>query len=501
MAPTGGGQGLALYSARFDARESRPFGLAADVLAVSASGEMALSLDRHTVTSMLSEGRLARAPRAGGSAPRELLDGVVDADWSRDGQSLAISREDGTEARIEFPVGRTLFKSGGYLSSPRISPDGSAVAFINHPVRGDDRGTIAIVDTSGRARTLTEEFPSITGLAWSSGGQEIWFSVWLSDGYGVEAVTRDGRRRAILRTGSRIKLFDVMGGRALVGYEDSRAEVTALLQGNDHERDLSWLDGTVVTAISHAGDRMPFVEGWEGGGARYSFFLRRTDSSVPVRLGEGIATDISADGRQVLALAPEGPARVIIAATGAGEAKSIPLPSLDAVVNASWFPDQRRLLLANEPGQTLRAWVLEIEGARLTPITPPGLVSGIFGNGYKLLSPDGRSVVAKGADGRTMVYPVDGGPARVAPGVSDGEEPVAWAADGRGLFVRTHQIPSRVTRIDVTSGTRVLWRELMPSDPGGVFDIFSVVVTPEGQYYAYSFLRALNQLYVVDGLR
>jgi hypothetical protein len=105
-----------------------------------------------------------------------------------------------------------------------------------------------------------------------------------------------------------------------------------------------------------------------------------------------MVTDISADGRWVLNEPPEHPPRIVIVPTGAGDAKSVVFPSLDAVVSASWFPDQRRLLLlANEPNQTMRAWVLEIEGERLTPITPPGLV--IFGNGYKLLSPDGGSLV------------------------------------------------------------------------------------------------------------
>ncbi|MFQ5767859.1 MAG: serine/threonine-protein kinase [Acidobacteriota bacterium] len=56
------GEGLELFSTRLDATESRPMALAADILAISGSGEMALSLNRNTVSSLLSAGRLARAP-------------------------------------------------------------------------------------------------------------------------------------------------------------------------------------------------------------------------------------------------------------------------------------------------------------------------------------------------------------------------------------------------------------------------------------------------------
>lgn len=114
-------------------------GVAADVLAVSPSGEMALSLDRRTKVSLLSTGRLARAP-LGGGAPREILDGVVDADWSPDGSELAVTREAGAEAVLEYPIGHALYRGAGYLSAPRVSPDGKAVAFIRHQVKGDDRG-------------------------------------------------------------------------------------------------------------------------------------------------------------------------------------------------------------------------------------------------------------------------------------------------------------------------------------------------------------------------
>src|SRR5262245_23847527 len=137
-----GGKGIQLYTMRLGATESQPSGEAADILGISRSGEMALSMDRKTTTSLLSVGTLARAPLGAGT-PREVLAGVVDADWSPDGTQLAVTREVEEEARLEYPIGKVLQRSGGYMSSPRISPDGKSVAFIQHQVKGDDRGVVA----------------------------------------------------------------------------------------------------------------------------------------------------------------------------------------------------------------------------------------------------------------------------------------------------------------------------------------------------------------------
>jgi len=499
-----GGQPLGLYSARFDAPESRPFGIVADALAVSRSGEMALSLGRHTLTNLLSVGRLARAPLAGGIAPREVLDDVEDADWSPDGQSLAISREVDSEARLEFPIGRMLYKNAGYVSAPRVSPSGDGVAFINHPLAGDDRGTIAFVDTAGRVQVLTPEFPSVTGLAWSPDGSEIWFSAWVGDqGYSIDAVRRDGHRRTVHRIGTRARLFDVTHDRALVGFESTRAEVAGMLASDTRERDLSWLDGTVATALSPAGDAMLFVEGFEGGGPQYSFFLRRADSATPVRLGEGTATGLSADGRWVLGHPPSRPARIIVAPTGPGETRTISLPSLEAIMSASWLPDGRRaLLMANEPGQPVRAWLLDIGAGTLKAASQGGLSVGIFGSGQAPVSPDGRSYVAKTAMGDTVIVTMDGGSPRPVQGLSKSERVIGWSEDGRGLFVAsTGTLPMVVSHLDIASGRREGWKVLTPADPVGVTDIMSITMTPDGHHYAYSYMRSLTDLSLIEGLR
>jgi hypothetical protein len=76
-----------------------------------------------------SLGTLARMPLAGG-APREILEGVQDADWSPDGKELAITRPVNGNNRLELPIGRVLLQANHVLLSPRVSPRGDMVAFI-----------------------------------------------------------------------------------------------------------------------------------------------------------------------------------------------------------------------------------------------------------------------------------------------------------------------------------------------------------------------------------
>ena len=59
---------------------------------------------------------------------------------------------------------------------PRVSPKGDRVAFIDHPVQGDDSGTIAVVDSAGRKTTLTDVWYTVQGLAWTPDGSQVWFT-------------------------------------------------------------------------------------------------------------------------------------------------------------------------------------------------------------------------------------------------------------------------------------------------------------------------------------
>src|SRR5207237_9044852 len=113
-------------------------GRAAGWLAVSGSGERAVSLARRPITSCLRIGRLAVTSIAGGVAPREILEDVQFADWSPDGKQIAVVRDMGGRTRLELPAGKVLYETTGWISHPRISPKADSVAFCHHPSTGDD---------------------------------------------------------------------------------------------------------------------------------------------------------------------------------------------------------------------------------------------------------------------------------------------------------------------------------------------------------------------------
>jgi hypothetical protein len=73
--------------------------------------------------------------------------------------------------------------------------------------------------------------------------------------------------------------------------------------------------------------------------------------------------------------------------------------------------------------------------------------------------------------------------------------------DGNSLRVRNRSIPIQVSRIDLTTGHREPWKEIMPADPAGVQSIFSLRFSNDGKAYAYSLNRIQSDLYVVDGLK
>ena len=151
-APPGTACPLEIFTTRVDSSESRSLGLPrADVLAVSSSGELAISLDRHYMFGYETVGTLARVPLAGG-APREVLETVEDADWSPDGKILAVARQAGTRCRLEYPIGTVIHEAAGWINNVRVSPDGELVAFIDHPQRGDNIGNVRVVDRNGKVR-------------------------------------------------------------------------------------------------------------------------------------------------------------------------------------------------------------------------------------------------------------------------------------------------------------------------------------------------------------
>jgi len=137
----------------------------ASLAAISRTGELAVLLHPSFSFFLARRGTLARVPEAG-SAPRALAEDVEFADWSPNGE-LAFTRVVGRTRVLEFPAGRVLYRTEGWISHLRFSHAGDRIAFLHHPVFADDAGEVVVLDTSGQARTLGRRWPRTYGLAWS----------------------------------------------------------------------------------------------------------------------------------------------------------------------------------------------------------------------------------------------------------------------------------------------------------------------------------------------
>jgi hypothetical protein len=287
-------------------------------------------------------------------------------------------------------------------------------------------------------------------------------------------------------------------GRMLLTHAHPRLEVRGRPPGESEERDFSWLDLTIVKDISPDGQTLLFDESGEGGGPGYAVFLRKTDRSLPVRLGEGSAQGLSPDGRWALSIRLSQPPELVLLPIGAGQPRPLPRGPVREYHWACFLPDGKRVLLVgNEEGRATRLFVQDMEGGPPHPITPEGTWTET-----NTITPDGRFVVAHATEDR--LFSVEGGgEGRPLPGLEAGDTPLRWTADGRHLFLRARGagLPARVLRLDPASGRREAWMELQPLDPAGVVGVGSIVLTPDGRTYVYEYLRALSDLYLVQGMR
>ncbi|HTM00800.1 MAG TPA: protein kinase [Candidatus Omnitrophota bacterium] len=478
--------------------ESRALGFPrTDVLAISATGEMAVSLRRHPRGGFIYSGMLARMP-AGGGAPREILDNVYEADWSPDGRQLAIVREEAGMTRVEYPIGNVLYKTAGWVSHMRVAPDGKHVAFIDHPFRGNDAGGPTIVDMSGTTKSLSPGWSSARGLAWSPDGKEIVFTAFRTGvGRSLYRVTPEGVERPILEVPGHMTLQDISKqGAALVALENERMRMQHARHAHATATDLTWLDWTLVRDLSSDGSRILFDETGVGGGELHAVYLRGTDGSPAIRLGDGIGFSFSPDGQWALGAVGNVSHGLTLLPCGAGEGRFLELQGLE-VIYGSWFPDGMSFCaLAHEPGKGARLFRVDPVTGKYEAFSEEGLTS--FD---PLISPDGLRVSCQGPDRRIKIYPVDGGEPKPLPGVLPNERMIRWSDDGTSAFVFGRgELPAKIFKIDIASGERTLWKELSPPDPTGVEGITSIRMTPVGDSYGYSYAQRLNDLYVVEGL-
>jgi WD40 repeat protein len=492
------GKPLELHTTRAGSPESTSLGLSgADILGMSSTGEMAVSL-RSRYGAFQQYGTLARLPLAGG-APREILDQVNWADWSKDGSALAVARENGGFSQIEFPIGKVIYKTPGWIGDVRVSPNGDQVAFLNHPVLADDGGEVVTVDLASHHQSLSAGWISADGLAWAPRGDEIWFTATKAGvGRSLNAVSLSGKERLLARVPDSLTLLDIgRDGRALLKRETSRNEMKGHTNGDPQEHELSWFDGSLPAALSRDGRTLLFGEYGEAGGSTYGVYVRAMDGSPPVRLGDGTAQDLSPDGNWALCVTHSAPEQIFLLPTKTGEPKTITHDNIDHHSSAFLSDGKQIIFAGSEPGQAVRLWLQELDGGKPRAISPEGgAIFAVF------ISPDGKQVVGLGADGRPNLFPVDGGEPRVISGVDARDRIAGFAGDGHSLYVHNIAgLPAVVSQLNIVTGKRTLWKQMVPADAAGVDNIGNFIISPDGNSYVYSYGRTLSDLYMVEGLK
>jgi eukaryotic-like serine/threonine-protein kinase len=493
-----------LYLARTDEPGARELDVKnAELLAISKNGELALRLNTLNLGGYARPGTLARMPLSGGT-PREVTENVQDADWSADGEKMAIIRlvPETLHWRLEYPIGKVLYDSIGWLSHPKISPDGKWIAFADHEVPGgDDQGSVAVIaadgSSNGKDKRLSSGWVSLQGIVWSPKGDEIWFT---SSGTGSatnpRAVTLDGKVREITNVPGGVWLQDRRNDSVLMITHHERIGIRGVAPGGKEEHELGWFGWSILRGMTPDGHKIAFEEEGNGGGSNYTVYLRDADGSPPVRIGEGSCYGISPDGRWVVTRLPKGGPLNLIP-TGAGEARQL---THDSVTYGAvqWMPDGKHLVAVGlEQGHGQRDYVIDLASGDSKPITPEGIAGG------PLLSPDGTKMIVFGKDGKLAIWPLDGSGLRPVPGLDATYYARRWSPDGASIYVASSKLQNKlasVYEVNLSTGKMQLWKTFGHNEAGWS-GTGAPLFSADGTAYAYVYVTTLSEAYVATGLK
>jgi Tol biopolymer transport system component len=482
-------------TARVGSPESRPLGIpSATIAAVSSTDELAVVEGCEIQFLLDCAGTLAVVNLAGGS-PRQLAGNIAYADWSPDSKQLAIVVDAPNDARLEFPPGHILYQqNSGWLGHPRFSPDGTLIAFENHPLDSDD-GSIDVVDLQGKRRIITKGWLSIEGLAWHPSGKELWFAGTVNTGGwadAIHAVNLAGKDRIVL-TMPWVRLHDISSdGRVLLSRENWRRQLIGMFPKDSAEHPYSWLDSSDPMAISSEGKWLSFNESGEIyyiESDRLAFY-RKTDGSPAISMGAGQAY-ISPDGKWILTSSRRS--QMQLQPTGTGETKSLSAPGLSAFNHFSWSDDGRQVAYE---GLTARnewnVYTQTINGGA------PILVRNQGRNALPTLSSDGSVLALREEHRGISLYRARVHQAEAVKSALASEIPIRFTNGGHTLLVAAQSSKDvTLTLIDLATGRRQFWKRLpTPSLSTGK----PIVVTPDLKDYAYSVQRYASSLYLVENL-
>lgn len=497
-----GGRPVRTFMTRADSenRESTDLGLPdAGLLSISDKGQMAVALDQK-YDAWLADGRLAEVELLGKN-PRPLLDSVREADWLPGSSEMALVRRVEGRDRVEFPMGKVVFESAGYVSHLRVSPGGDRVAFLDHPRYGDNRGRVSVTARDGRVTSLGGEWVSSEGLAWSADGKEVWFTAVVpGEPSSLRAVPAGGGEpRLVWQTPQHLVLMDIArDGRVLLASGSITSFIASRAPGEAAERDLAWLGWSDLADLSQDG-RSLLVTGFEFSD-EYTSFARGTDGTPALKLGSGLGLAISPDGAHALAMSPKDPTRLQLLSMGAGEPR--PLPGPDGGENALFLPDGSGLLVQAREAEKRSVHRLDLQSGsakKLFEVDGP-VVTSRRGAPWAV-SPDGLRVAIQDVDGMVRAWTLENGTPSAVLHLSPGEKVLRWPERDALLIGALDRRAGYVDRVSLTGSDRRRRFDIRMLDEAGVLFEPFLTVSKDGRAYAYSSSRFLNSLYLVSGLR
>lgn len=483
-----------LYLLSTPSTESQALNLQnASLLSVSKNGELAVLQNEAYLYQFIHRGVLSRMP-VGAKALREVAENVQEADWDPEGDDLVIVRWAPDGNFLEYPIGTRLAETRGYFSFPRLSSDGNVIAYFEHAIRWDNRGHVVIIGKDGKKVVTSEEWNGLEGLAWN--GDEVWFTASKSgEAYSLYAMKMDGTVRSVEKAPSNLMLHDVsVSGSALLGRAIQQTDV--YFDGPDVKgSELSWLHLTGPADLARDGSSFLFTHFGAGSGKNYSVYLRKTDGSPAIRLGEGRALALSPNGQFAVSKIsnPEG---LRILPTRAGTATALPAGTVVRFGTANWFPNSDRIILTgSEEGKPMRTFVQDLLGGDPVPITPEGIVG-------VLLSPDGDKLIAADEVGTKGLFSLSTNKFEPISGLETGDQILRWTSEGDSVFVfKPLELPIRIFKLDPRSGKRALTGEIVPRSTSGLIGNIYLFITPDGTSTIYGLRRYLIDLFEVEGLK
>ena len=265
-------------------------------LSISRAGDMAMVFGPQDIARAFGARTLARVPMAGG-ARRDVLTGVVDADWIPGTDALAVIRDpgDGGQWTVEFPVGTTVHEASAAWSL-RVSPDGNRVAFFEGPAalrqcaRGDGHGGRQVRPASQPSRGAWQalDWPGRHREARSGSRPRAPAKRRREDRSCMPSRSRESSA-SCTRAPDWVVLHDIStDGRVLLSRNTIRVNVACQAPGEATERDLGWLVQSLANGLSPDGQTLIFSDGLSGRTAagNATVFRRSTDGSPAVSLGE-----------------------------------------------------------------------------------------------------------------------------------------------------------------------------------------------------------------------